>query len=187
VTTIASHASLHRQEATKNLITPLVQRLKKGIHLLLTKPPIVLEPVMPDPDPSDFIDAEPVNRIALFAEFGLFEAVGFPSRESEADAIGHVVDLDQPSGMKEIIPAVRSATLSEFDSPSIERGLVYHCVYENVKHELDAGSTEEEIRAKLLASTKNIEGLTEVVRETFEAIEDALANRPMRYKNPFEF
>jgi hypothetical protein len=140
---------------------------------------------MPDPDPSDFRDAEPVNRVALFIRFGLFEAVGFPSGAGDVGAAGHVVNLDQPEGMKEIIPAVRRTTLPEIDSLPLCKGVVYHCVYDYVRSEIEAGKTETEIRAWIPLNTENTEEPTDAVREMLEAVEDALANRPMRYNNPF--
>jgi hypothetical protein len=130
---------------------------------------------MPDPDPSDFRDAEPVNRVALFIKSGLFDAVGFPSNTSEVGEGGYVVDLDQTEGIKKIFPAVRRETLPEVDLPVLHPGVVYHCVYETVKHEINAGTTEEEIRARIPTNMDNIGELTDAVREAAEAVEDASA------------
>jgi hypothetical protein len=154
-----------------------------GLTSLIVSPeftsrPAAKEPIMPDPDPSDFGSARPVNRVALFTRFGLFEAVGFPNSAREASALGHVVNLDQPDGMKDIVPELTRATRDEFDLPSLNLGSMYRGVYDFVKHQINAGETDEGIRSRLLSNVEGIAELSDLIRQ---AVEEALADHPPRY------
>jgi len=138
---------------------------------------------MPDPHPSDPDNARPVNRIVLLTQFGLHETVGVPSSGRRVSAAGYVVNLDQPEGMKDIVPALARATRAEFDLLTLGREWVYGASYTFVRREIDAGRTQEELRAQILPFIEHIRELADTVRE---AVEDALANRPMRVEKPHE-
>src|SRR4051794_19569998 len=67
--------------------------------------------MMPDPEPSDASGYQPVNRIALLTEYGMFEAVGIPPPEpGPIGAAGRVINLDEPEGVTDLVPALNRAT-----------------------------------------------------------------------------
>jgi len=132
---------------------------------------------MPDPHPSDPDNARPVNRIALLTQFGLLEVVGVSTSGRMVGAAGYVVNLDQPEPTKDVVPALARATRPEFDLPTLSWQWVYAAWYTFVRHEIGAGRAHEEIRAQILPIIEHSGEHADVARE---AVEDALANRPMR-------
>jgi hypothetical protein len=146
---------------------------------------------MPDPEPSDPSDYRPVNRIALVTESGLHEAVGFPSHiEDKVGPGGYVVNTDEPEATTDIVPELTRANLADFGLPTLDLSLstlgreaFYACFYKSVRDALVAGKTPEEIQAGFLSHKASLGRLAELAKN---AVEDALANRPMRYEDPFE-
>ena len=136
---------------------------------------------MPDPDPSDPGGAHPVNRIASLSEEGRYEMLGAPPSTGGPSEV--VVDLGQPQGIRDIVPELTRATRPEYNLPSLGWQPVYHNFYTLVRSEVEAGRDHEDIRAELLVVIENCGELASAARE---AVEDALANRTMRCKNPLE-
>ena len=95
---------------------------------------------MAAPEPSDASGYKPVNRIALLTEYGLFESAGIPPPEGgPVGAAGRVVNLDEPEGMTDLVPALARNTREEFDLPSMERASIYRRIYYAVLLELAEG------------------------------------------------
>jgi hypothetical protein len=143
------------------------------------------------PEPSDASDYRPVNRIALVTESGLHDAVGFPSHLADsAGPGGYVVNRDQPDATKEIVPELTRANLKDFGLSTLDLSLstlgreaFYVCFYKLIQDAVVGGKSPEEIQARFLANMSSLGTLADVAREV---IEDVLANRPMRYEDPFE-
>jgi hypothetical protein len=146
---------------------------------------------MPDPEPSDASDFRAVNRIARVTETGYHEAVGFPSHiEDRVGPGGYVVNIDQPEATKDIVPELTRAHLADLGLSTLDRGLssfgreaFYVCFYKFVREAVSSGKTPKEIEAAFLSHMASIGELADVARE---AVEDALANRPMRYEDPYD-
>ena len=138
---------------------------------------------MPDPHPSDLDNARPVNRIALLTQFGLHEMVGIPTSGGSVGAAGYVVNLDQPEPMKHLVPALARATRAEFDLARLSWEWVYANCYTFIKREIESGRTREELRAEILPCIEHTGELADPIRA---AVEDALADRPMRVEKPNE-
>ncbi len=139
---------------------------------------------MPDPHPSDPDNAHPVNRIALLTQFGLHEMVGVPTSLRSVGAAGYVVNLkNQPEVLKDIVPALARATRAEFRSPTISWEWVLTPIVTFVRREIESGRIREELRAEILPFIEHIGELADTARE---AVEDALADRPMRVEKPHE-
>ena len=138
---------------------------------------------MTDPEPSDSGYPLPVNRIALLSRYGRVEMVGAPPPTAGPEAAGHVVDLESPPGMIDIVPALARATRPEYDLLSLSRGPLYHACYTHVRNEIRSGKAAEEIRADLLPLIRGSGELADALRE---ALEDALAGRPPKYEGPAE-
>jgi hypothetical protein len=146
---------------------------------------------MRDTEPSDASDYRPVNRIPLVTESGLHEAVGFPSDfKDRVGPGGYVVNRDQPDATKDIVPELRRANLQDFGLSTLDLNLstsgretFYVCFYKLIRDAVIGGKPPEEIQARFLANMASLGTLADAARE---AIEDALAGRPMRYEDPFE-
>jgi hypothetical protein len=143
-----------------------------------------------DPEPSDASGYKPVNRIALLTEYGLSESVGIPPPEGPPGAAGRVVNLDEPEGVTDLVPALTRTTREEFDLPSEFRASVYWGTYYAVLEELAKGRSPEEVSASILSSATAFErdprtDVGDAVAQGIrEAVEDALAGRPVRYESP---
>ncbi len=144
---------------------------------------------MHDPEPSDASQYKAVNRIALFTEYGLFEAVSIPPPKCGlVGAAGQVINLDEPEGTTDLVPALTRTTREEFDIISMTRASIYFAIYDAVRQEIGAGKSSEEVRATFLQSAAafQLEYPTDVEKACaeaiLEAVQDALADRPMRYK-----
>ncbi len=147
---------------------------------------------MHDPEPSDASQYKAVNRIALFTEFGLFEAVSItPPKFGPVNAAGCVINSHEPEGTTDLVPALTRTTREEFDIISMTRASIYFAIYDAVRQEIGAGKSSEEVRATFLqsASAYQLEYSADVVKACaegiLEAVEDALAGRPMRYRPPY--
>jgi hypothetical protein len=143
-----------------------------------------------NPEPSDASEYKPVNRIALLTKYGLFEAVGIPPRKGPVGAAGRVINLDEPEGMTDIVPALTRTTRDEFDLPSVTRADIYRMTYDAVLRKLAEGRSPEEVRAFFLEGAAAYERESQAddmgatVEGIREAVQDALAGRPSRYESP---
>jgi hypothetical protein len=144
-----------------------------------------------DPETSDSSGYNPANRIALWTKFGLLEAVHVPPPEGPAGAAGRVVNLDELEGMTDLVPAQTRTTREEFDLPSQFRASIYGATHDAVLQELAKGRSPEELRAFFVESAAAYERESRtdvddaVVQGIREAVEDALAGRPVRYESPW--
>jgi hypothetical protein len=134
---------------------------------------------MSDPELSDAGHPVPVNRIAHIAGNGQVEMVGAPPPTAGPEAAGHVVDLESPPGMIDIVPALARSKRPEYDLPSLHRGPRYHSFYTLVRDEIRSGRTPDEVRAQLFPLIERAGDLIDTVRD---ALEDALAGRPPKYE-----
>jgi hypothetical protein len=146
---------------------------------------------MPEREPSYPREFKPVNRIALWAEYGLLETVGIHPSASPIGSAGSVFDPDRPANVTDIVPALTRANREEFDLPSTVKVSIYLAVYDDVRSEIAKRKPPEEIRAFFLQSVRVNERerppdiIQAIIEGTVESVEDALAARPIRYKLPF--
>jgi hypothetical protein len=144
-----------------------------------------------DAEPSDSSHYKPVNRIALWTEYGLLEAVHVPPPEGPAGAVGRVINLDEPEGMTDLVPALTRSTREEVDLPSVFLASIYGATYGAVLQELAKGQSPEEVRAFFLESAAaywrepRTDVADAVIQGIREALEDALAGRPVRHESPW--
>jgi hypothetical protein len=146
---------------------------------------------MPYPEPSDASDYRPINRIPLVTESGLHDALGFPSDFNDrVGPGGYVVNKDQPDAIKDIVPELTRANRKDFGLSTLDLSLstlgreaFYVCFYKLVRDAVIGGRSPKEMQARFVANMARLGRLAELAKE---AVEDALAGRPMRYEDPFE-
>jgi hypothetical protein len=99
--------------------------------------------------------------------------------------------MDEPEGTTDIVPALTRNTRGEFDLPSMTRASIYSAIYDAVLREIAAGGSPEEVRATFLQSAAAYhrecpaDVIAACVEGIREAVEDALAGRPLRYEPPY--
>jgi hypothetical protein len=136
---------------------------------------------MPDPPKAGGI--YPVNRIGAF--FGPVPAGGGLGEQIQARYSALLRLRTQLTGgdPADVVPEIARASTPEMDSLAVrwEWESCYRVWYELAKSAVDSGKDRSEIRARFLHVAEDSGAMAHAVRE---ALDDALAGRPPKYKFP---